>query len=84
MVSRELGGVHQADDPPPPQILVGMCKKNPRQSEKMARAPERAPGRAWKWGSPERAWAVLSLKMGGSGTSLSRFERKNAGLRNGR
>ena len=50
----------------------------PRQSEKLARAP----GRAWKWGAPERAWAVLSLKMGGSGTSLSRFELENGGLRN--
>ena len=48
----------------------------PRQSEKLARAPERAPGWAWKWGSPERAWAVLSLKMGGSGTSLIRFSVK--------
>ena len=54
----------------------------PRQSEKLARAPERAPGRAWKCGAPERAWAVLSLKMRGSGTSLSRFERENAELRN--
>ena len=54
----------------------------PRQSEKWARAPERAPGRAWKCGAPKRAWAVLSLKMRGSGTSLSRFERENAGLRN--
>ena len=41
----------------------------PRQSEKMARAPERAPGRAWKLGSPEL-------------TSLSRFELENGGLRN--
>ena len=48
----------------------------PWQREKLARAPERAPGRAWKWGSPERAWAVLSLKMGGSGTSLIRFSVK--------
>ena len=30
----------------------------------------------------KRAWAVFSLKMWGSGTSLSRFERENAGLRN--
>ena len=52
----------------------------PRQSEKWARAPERAPGRAWKCGAPEQAWAVLSLKMRGSATS--RFERENAGLRN--
>ena len=56
----------------------------PQQSEKMARAPERAPGRVWKCGSPEQARAVLSLKMGGSGTSLSPFKRENAGLRNGR
>ena len=70
----------------------------PRQSEKWARAPERTPGRAWKcgaperawavwsWkcGAPERAWAVLSVKMRGSGTSLSRFERENANLWNGR
>ena len=54
----------------------------PRQSEKLARAPERAPGRAWKCGAPERAWSVLSLKMRGSGTSLIRFERENANLRN--
>ena len=54
----------------------------PRQSEKWARAPERAPGRAWKCGAPERAWAVLSLKMRGSGTSSSLFERENANLRN--
>ena len=55
----------------------------PRQSEKLARAPERAPRRAWKCGAPERALrAVLSLKMRGSGTSLSRFERENAGHRN--
>ena len=54
----------------------------PRQSEKWARAPERAPGRAWKCGAPERAWAVLSLKIRGSGTSLSHFEHENAGLRN--
>ena len=56
----------------------------PRQSEKWARAPERAPGRAWKSWAPEQAWAVLSLKMRGSGTSLIRFERENVNLRNGR
>ena len=64
-----------------PQILVGTCMCRGKV-KKMARAPERAPGRAWKWGSPERAWAVLSLKMGVSGTSLSRFELENGGLRN--
>ena len=37
---------------------------------------------AWKCGAPERAWAVLSLKMRGSGTSLIRFERENDSLRN--
>ena len=71
-----------------------------QQSEKWARAPERAPGRAgrawkcgaperaWKCGAPERAWpwAVLSMKikMWISGMSLIRFERENANLRNGR
>ena len=50
--------------------------------EKWARAPERAPGQAWKCGAPERAWAVLSLKMRGSRTSLSCFELENAGLQN--
>ena len=59
-----------------PQILVDLYV--PRQSEKWARAPERA----WKCGAPERAWAVLSLKMRGSGTSLIRFERENATPRN--
>ena len=54
----------------------------PRQSEKWARAPERAPGRAWKCGAPQRAWAVLSLKIRGSGTSLGGIERENANLRN--
>ena len=54
----------------------------PRQSGKWARAPYRAPGRAWICGAPERAWAVLSLKMRGSGTSLIRFERENASRRN--
>ena len=54
----------------------------PRQSEKWARAPERAPGQAWKCGAPERAWAVLSWKMRGSATGLIRFERENASLRN--
>ena len=39
----------------------------PRQSEKSARAPERAPR--------------SSVKMWGSGMSLSRFERETAGLR---
>ena len=38
--------------------------------------------KAWKCGAPERAWAVLSMKMRGSGTSLIRFERENANLRN--
>ena len=38
--------------------------------------------RALKCGAPERAWAVLSVKLRGSGPSLSRFERENAGLRN--
>ena len=46
-----------------PQILVGMCRG---KVKKMARAPERAPGRAWKWGYV-------------SGTSLSRFELENRG-----
>ena len=32
---------------------------------------------AWKCGAPERAWAVLSVKMHGSGTSLIRFEWKS-------
>ena len=64
--------------PPPPDFGRYM----PRQSEKWARAPERAPGRAWKCRAPERAWAVLSWKMRGSGQSLSRFEHENAGLRN--
>ena len=49
----------------------------PRQSENLARPPERAPCRAWKCGAPERAWAVRC-----SGTSLSRFERENAVLWN--
>ena len=40
----------------------------PRQNEKWASAPERAPGRAWN--------------CVGSGTSLSRFELENGGLRN--
>ena len=72
----------ECSDPPPPrggggggyspQILVGICRGKVKQ--KWAKAPERAPGRAWKWGSPERDWAVLSLKMRGFGTSLSRFE----------
>ena len=39
----------------------------PRQSEKWARAPDRAPR--------------SSVKMGGSGPNLSRFERETAGLR---
>ena len=37
---------------------------------------------AWNCGVPERAWAVLSLKLRGSGTSLSRFELEIAGFRN--
>ena len=45
----------------------------PQQSEKWARAPERAPGRAWKCGAPERAWAVLSLKMCGLWNELDPF-----------
>ena len=54
----------------------------PRQSEKWARAPERAPGRAWNCGAPERAWAVLSLKMRGLRNELGPFQRENASLRN--
>ena len=38
------------------------------KEKKWARALERAPGRTWKWGSPELVWAVLSLKMRGSET----------------
>ena len=41
----------------------------PRQSEKWVRAPEWAPGRAWKCWAPERS-------------SLSRFELENEGLWN--
>ena len=43
----------------------------PRQRGKWARAPERAPGRAWKCGAPERAWSVLSVKMRISGTAAN-------------
>ena len=69
-----------------------------RQSDKLARAPERAPVErenvglrnelepswAWKCGAPEWAWALLSVKMRISGMSLIHFERENANLRNGR
>ena len=48
----------------------------PRQSEQLARAQERAPGRAWKWGAPERAWAVLSLKWGAPERAWSVFSMK--------
>ena len=43
----------------------------PRQSEQLARAPERAPGRVWKCGAPERAWSVFSVKMRISGTAAN-------------
>ena len=33
---------------------------------------------AWKWGAPERAWAVLSVKMRGSGTAANPAALPNA------
>ena len=64
-----------------PQILVGMChgkvkkwqglrNELPVDRENGGLRNELEPFWAWIWG--------------GSGTSLSRFERENAGLRNGR
>ena len=81
-----------------PEILVGMCRgkvKNgqgqgqglrnelPLERENVGLQNELEPFWAWKCGAPERAWAILSMKMRGSGTSLIRFERENANLRNG-
>ena len=54
----------------------------PRQIENGPGLRTELHGRAWKCGAPYQAWAVLSVKMQGSGPSLSRFERENAGLRN--
>ena len=61
------------------QILVGMCRGKVKNWQGLR---NELPGRAWKWGAPERAWAVLSLEMGGSGTSLIRFSVKNGTLQN--
>ena len=83
-----------------PQILVGMChgkvkkwqglrNELPVESENGGLRNELEPFWAWKWGggAPERAWAVLSVKLRGSGTAanLRRCRTlENANLRNGR
>ena len=53
------------------QLLSGKVRFNPGGGGDLRNELE--PFWAWKWGAPERAWAVLNLKMGGSGTSLIRF-----------
>ena len=60
----------------------GLRNELPIERKYVGLRNELEPFWAWKCGAPERAWAVLSVKMRGSGTSLSRFERENAGLRN--
>ena len=60
-------------------IMVGMGRGKVRNRPGLR---NKLHGRAWKCGAPERAWAVLSVKLGGSEPNLSRFERENAGLRN--
>ena len=68
-----------------PQILVGMCRgkvKNgqglrnelPVERENVGLRNELEPFWAWKCGAPGRAWAVLSVKMRGSGTSLRELD----------
>ena len=65
-----------------PQILVGMCRGKvkkwqglrnelPVERENGGLRNELEPFWAWKWGAPERAWAVLSVKMRGSGTAAN-------------
>ena len=67
-----------------PQVLVGMCRgkvKNwqglrnelPVERENGGLRNELEPFWAWKWGAPERAWSVFSVKMGLSGTARTRL-----------
>ena len=81
-----------------PQILVGMChgkvkkwqglrNELPVERENGGLRNELEPFWAWKWGAPERAWAVLSVKMRGSGTAANPRRCRtleNVNLRNGR
>ena len=60
----------------------GLRNELPVERENAGLRNELEPFWAWKCGAPERAWTVLSVKMRGSGTSLIRFERENANLRN--
>ena len=65
-----------------PQILVGTCMCRGKVKYWQGLWNERPVER--ESGAPEQAWAVLSVKMRGSGTSLVRFECENVNLRNGR
>ena len=56
----------------PPQILVGIRRGTVKNGPGLRIELH---GRAWKCGAPDRAWAVTSVKMRGSGPW-------NAGLRN--
>ena len=47
------GGVHNPN----------FARYVPRQSNKMGKSSGRAPGRAWNRGSPEQGWAVLSMNL---------------------
>ena len=44
-----------------PTILVGMCRSKVKIRPGLRNELH---GRAWKCGAPERAWAVLSVKLG--------------------
>ena len=54
----------------------------PRQSEKWARAPERAPGQAWKAGLRIELEPFWAWKCGAAERAWYGFERENASLRN--